>query len=321
MPVTFSNPVILSSTWTVFKSSAITGKSLLVQYQDDGSIYTIFAIDLSIAYTCIIWKGTVPDGVINSGYSQAQNDTDKADFENNYKAQANKTLTPKSQVNLGYTTSVGSALTAIRATAYVQQTTNAQRSLVSSSASDTAAGAGAQSIKITYYDQTLAGPFTETVSLNGITAVNTVGTNICFIEKMECTSVGNQLSNVGTITLTISTGGAGGTIGTIAAGDGITNWCHHYVATGKTMNLVSVIGTIQGQNSGAMEVHRTVPTDTTKTELTIAPKYRITTNSSGTLSFNSPIMVAGPALVLVYGRSDASTGNLNWSVGMGYYEA
>lgn len=87
------------------------------------------------------------------------------------------------------------------------------------------------------------------------------------------------------------------------------------------MQLISVIGTIKGTTSGALEVHRTIPTDVTRPELTIAPKIRIEANESDKLDFEVPIIVAGPALVLVYGRGDSATANTDWSVGMGYYEA
>lgn len=91
MPLNINADVIISSNWTAFKSNAITGnKSLPVQYNDDGTVYSIFAFDdSSIAYTCTIWKDAVPDSVIDAGYSQSQNDSDKSDFENNYKSTAN----------------------------------------------------------------------------------------------------------------------------------------------------------------------------------------------------------------------------------------
>lgn len=308
-----------SYTWTNWKAQ-FSNKGGLPQFDDDGTVYTIYVYDSSEVLLCTIWKGAVPNGVVGGGYTQAQNDTDKTDFETNFKPFFNKAITPKANVVLGYTTSSGSSLTAIRATAYTQQTTNAQRSLVSTSVSDAAAGIGARTVNITYYDQTMLGPFIETVTLNGTTAVNTVGVNICFIERIEVITVGSQLSNVGTITLAISTGGTGGTIGTIPAGDGVTNWCHHYVGTNKLMQLVSVIGSIHGSASAAMEVHRTIPTDITRPELVIAPKIRIDAGDSDKLDFEVPILISGPALVLVYGRSDAASGNIDWSVGMGYYE-
>lgn len=306
-------------TWTNFKSVAQT-KYLIIQYDSDGYQYTIYGYDGPEVHITNIWVGTVPDSVTAS-YSQAQNDSDKSDFETNYKPFANRPLVPKASSTLGYTTSSGSALTVIRATAYTEQTTNARRSLVSSSANDTSAGTGARTVTITYYDQNLLGPFTEVITMNGTTPVNTVGTNICFIERIESTTVGSQLSNVGTLTLKAATAGGGATIGTVPAGDGVTNWCHHYVGAGKVMSLVTVIASIHGSASGAIEVHRTVPTDATRPELTIAPKVRIDAGDSDKLDFEVPIIVQGPALVLVYGRSDASTGTLDWSVGMAYYEA
>jgi hypothetical protein len=305
--------------WTNWKIIELI-KSGIHQYDDDGTIYTIYFYDDKEVHICTIYKGTVPDS-LTASYSQAQNDADKADFETNYKPFSNKPLTPKASTTLGYTTSTGSALTVIRATAYTEQTTNAQRSLTSSSANDTSAGTGARTVTITYYDQNLLGPFTETVTMNGTANVNTVSTIICFIERIEVTTVGSQLSNVGTITLKAAAAGGGVTIGTIPAGDGVTNWCHHYVGTGKTMSLVSVIGSIKGTANGALEVHRTIPTDATRPELTIAPKMRIDSGDCDRLAFEVPILITGPALVLIYGRSDSSSGTLDWSVGMGYYEA
>jgi len=77
----------------VFKSSVITGnKSLPVQYDDDGTVYTIFAFDDNICYSCTIWEGTVPASVVDGGYSQSQNNSDKSDFETNYKSTSNGRL-------------------------------------------------------------------------------------------------------------------------------------------------------------------------------------------------------------------------------------
>lgn len=319
--ISFNNTISILLRWPDFKT-IIQSKHLSVQYVQDAVLYTIFSIDGPITYsTALVYNDSgFPFTSLWPDYSQAQNDIDVVDFQNNFLPYANKPFLPASSISLGYATSSGSALTVMRATAYNQQTVAAQRSMSSSSASDAAAGTGANSITVTYYDGYMNGPFTEIVTLNGTTPVNTVNTNICYIEKMCCNSVGNQLSNVGTITLFVSTGGGGGTIGTIPAGDGITNWCHHYVGLNKTMSIASLIGSIQGPANGSIEIHRTVPTDVTKTELTIAPKLRIMSNTSTTMNLVPPIVVQGPALVLMYGRSDSSSGTLNWSVSMGYFE-
>jgi len=42
--------------------------------------------------SCTIWTGAVPAGVIAGGYSQAQNDADKTDFETNFKPYANRSI-------------------------------------------------------------------------------------------------------------------------------------------------------------------------------------------------------------------------------------
>lgn len=320
MPITLAPQfTVRNYVWTNWKTAQLN-KNGNHQYDDDGLAYTIYFYDGPEVHSCTIWKGVVPDGIITGGYSQATNDSDKSDFETNFKPFSNKSLIITSNVTLGYATSVAGALTVMRATAYAEQTTNAQRSLLSSDTNDTSAGTGARTVKITYYDQTMLGPFTEIVSMNGTSSVNTVATNICFIEKIEVNTVGSQLGNVGTITLKAASGGGGVTIGTIAAGDGTTYWCHHYVGTNKVFQLVSLIGSIDGINSGVLEVHRTTPTIVNTPETTISPKLRITPNATGQITFGVPIRVAGPALIAVYGRSDAASGNLDWFSKIGFYE-
>jgi hypothetical protein len=145
----------------------------------------------------------------------------------------------------------------MRATAYTEPATAVQRSVGSSSASDAAAGVGARTIRITYFDNTGAGPFTEVVTLNGVTPVNTVATTIRFIESMEVVTVGSTLVNVGTITLFGATGGGGGTVGTIgigniiaATGDNTTLWAHHYCPILYTCKLSVLVVSAQSGGSG-----------------------------------------------------------------------
>jgi hypothetical protein len=86
-----SGQTVIPDRWTAFKIVAST-KRLLLQYDDDGETYTIYGFDGQLAHTCNIWLGAVPDGVVLSGYSQAQNDADKIDFETNFKPFANRSL-------------------------------------------------------------------------------------------------------------------------------------------------------------------------------------------------------------------------------------
>ena len=74
--------------WSNWKAQAIS-RGLLWQHDDDGGTYTIWGYDGPEVHLCTIYKGSVPDGVLNGGYSQEQNDLDKADWEANYKPASN----------------------------------------------------------------------------------------------------------------------------------------------------------------------------------------------------------------------------------------
>lgn len=75
-----------------------------------------------------------------------------------------------------------------------------QMQVVSTSASDTAAGTGAQIVDLHYIDAAGA-PKEETITMNGVTPVLTVATNIRFVQEMHVTAAGTNLLAVGTITI------------------------------------------------------------------------------------------------------------------------
>ncbi len=140
-------------------------------------------------------------------------------------------------------------------TSYSEPSTAAQRSIGSDNAADAGAGTGARTVKIIYYDNVLAGPFSETVTLNGVTPVNTVATNIRFIESLVVMTVGSDGANMGTISLFGSTAGAGGTITTISInsfgtgfGDNQTFACRHYVAAGRVCRITAIHVNTTGQS-------------------------------------------------------------------------
>ena len=152
----------------------------------------------------------------------------------------------------GYTATSAPSLKAIFATTYTPQGTNAQRSLVSASAADAAAGTGAQQVTITYLDAAFA-VHVEVVTLNGTAAVNTVGTNIAYIESMVVTQVGSGGSNAGIVSIMTGTAGGGTAWGSIASpagvGDNQTFWAHHYVPAGVTCYVLSM----EGASSAVMQ--------------------------------------------------------------------
>jgi hypothetical protein len=90
---------------------------------------------------------------------------------------------------------------------------NFQGSIVSTSAADTLGGVGLNTVEITYLDKTGAGPFTETVNLNGQTPVNLVNLNHCTITNMTATVIGTSGGNQGTVTVMSGLNAAGGPTG------------------------------------------------------------------------------------------------------------
>jgi hypothetical protein len=67
-------------------------KHFIHQFEDDGTVYTIWGYDGPEVYLCNIWKETLPYSIADSGYTQEQNDLDKVDFETNFKAVSNKII-------------------------------------------------------------------------------------------------------------------------------------------------------------------------------------------------------------------------------------
>lgn len=194
----------------------------------------------------------------------------------------------------------------LRATAYTEQASAAQRSVKSTSVNDAAAGTGARQVTITYYDNVMGGPNTEVVTLNGTTAVNTVATNIRFIEKMEVTSAGSGFANAGTVTLFVSTAGAGGTIGTIGFGNRVTGvgdnqtfWAHHYVRSGKTMYLAGMSTSFTGVSSGQTYGKYTNPLSANATEIVRTP-FMGARQAFGQYAFKTSIPLVGPGRFTLY---------------------
>jgi len=198
----------------------------------------------------------------------------------------------------------------VERTTYTEPTAQAQRSISSSSASDTLAGTGAQKVEIIYYDNTGAGPFTEMVNLNGTTAVPTTNTNIRFIESIEVTQVGSGGVNAGTITLFVNNAGGGGTIGTIGVGDRQTFWAHHYTPTGKTTNITSLSANNNSTaigNGGVFVIRALAIGVTGAPEEQVSDFIRLFGQSSNiTRSYGTPIQITGPARITIFVTPDSN---------------
>lgn len=201
---------------------------------------------------------------------------------------------------------------AIRQTTYTEQTGSVQRSLNSLNASDSSAGTGARTVKVTYYvsgsgASSITGPFTEDVTLNGTTAQNMTATNVCYVESLEVITAGSNGSNVGAIQIFTTTAGGGSVFGSIAAGARRTNWCHHYVASGRTMYMQSLYASSTAASSN--QEHFAV-----RSQSTLLPNAAerfviddITTEGSSPallITFSTPHAVVGPAKVIGYVTPD-----------------
>jgi hypothetical protein len=77
--------------WTEWKAIQAV-KGFNHQFEQLPDKYTIWGYDGPEAHVCIIYRGDVPYTVIDAGYSQAQNDADKLDFETNFKSIGNKAI-------------------------------------------------------------------------------------------------------------------------------------------------------------------------------------------------------------------------------------
>lgn len=325
--------------WTAWKA-LYASKGGVHQYDDDGTVYTIWFYDGPEAHLCTIWKGTVPDAVVQAGYTQVQNDADKADFVTNYQATANKRIertdtfgnpvaTPfewAAALGLlpGVTASraagyVGtSAVTAvpIRATAYAPQGTNAQRSLRSSNANDTAAGTGARTVRVTYLNTSFELK-TEDVTLNGTTAVNTVATDIAFLERMEVLTVGTQGGgNAGTISIYTQVAAGGSVWGSIAIGDNMTYWAHHYVPTGKTCRVVCMTGSGSVVGGSTTFNRSGNPLGTTEPQKGLGSTLVHAAANYNDHEFRVPVPISGPDFLWMVERPLAATA----STAYGFFE-
>jgi hypothetical protein len=190
---------------------------------------------------------------------------------------------------------------AVRRTTFVEQAANAQRSFSSASANDIAAGTGARTIQLTYYTATFTGPFTETITLNGTTAVNTVSTTICYVESIITQTVGSGLVNAGIITMFAAAAAGGGAIGTIGAGDNRTFWAHHYIATGKTCFVTGLTGSENNaSNAGQFFLRAKTLGVANAAEIQISDYVRALNSATITRNYGTPLQVVGPARITAY---------------------
>lgn len=136
---------------------------------------------------------------------------------------------------------------------YPNQTTGEQMTLISTSANDTSAGSGVQQVEIHYLDAAGA-QLQEVVTLNGTLPVNTVATNIRFVQfinahRVTAGSIGT--SAAGDITI-YSTATPAKIYNIIRAGGGVSLSSQRMVPAGVTFYLSYML--VTGASSKPLSV-------------------------------------------------------------------
>lgn len=125
-------------------------------------------------------------------------------------------------------------------------------SIKSDNAADTlTTGVGAWKVMIHYVDED-GGLATETLSLNGTTAVNSVATNIKYVNRthvVECHSDNDICVTTGKITIHEGTGGSGTELAEIAAGDSEEQALHYHLGTNEIMRIRGIAVFTEGEGS------------------------------------------------------------------------
>lgn len=221
----------------------------------------------------------------------------------------------------GYVGTTSTNFVTVRATAYIPQGTNSQRSINSTSTNDDVTGTGARTVRITYYNAACQGPFTEDISLDGTTAVNTVATNIALIERLEVITVGSSGGNEGTIRLWTATGGGGSVWASIAVGDNQTYWAHHYVASNKTC-FITAMDACGKPTAGIVTLNKLDPTDVNIAQhnLDISYSYGNGNSPSFLKQFDTPLSVRGPAIIFINSRLDSGLLTSTTHAALGFFE-
>lgn len=134
--------------------------------------------------------------------------------------------------------------TTVAPAAYTLLTVAAVHALVSSSAADTAAGTGARTVLVTGLNSSY-NEITETVTLNGVTPVNTVNSYI-FVSSLRVVTVGSGGANAGIITATSGTIKAA-----IRVGENKSSLGAYLIPAGYSAFLFQWNGSIKNLNGSA----------------------------------------------------------------------
>lgn len=220
----------------------------------------------------------------------------------------------------------GEVATAATTTTFIRKstlnntiTTDTALTISSSSVNDTLAGTGAQKVKVTYYLQTGAGPFTTTASMNGTTIVFLPA--MSFVERMEVVQVGSGGVCAGTVFITLLAPLT--QIAAITAGDNESYWCHHFVPLGKTCYITGFsychTGTAAANGGLFLLTKQNIPLAGSPITHTFGSFHLQGTDGTQEMDFRTPVIVTGPAYLVATITPDASTAN-SYFAAMNFYD-
>lgn len=224
---------------------------------------------------------------------------------------------------LGYSASVNgtSSEIATQAGAYAFMATKAGLAVVSDSANDTSAGTGAKKVTIEYLDENYVEK-SITVTMNGITNVNTTPTDILRINKFYVDTVGTGGVAAGNITIK----DLGGTVtyAKIAAGETVCRNAIYTVPAGKTLYVASALFGVGITNAAAVTEYGKVIVQATQLSGALKagvfyPAFElIASNGSQYIHFDEPLKFVEKVDIKVSAIGSATTGTVANAVLRGF---
>lgn len=195
-----------------------------------------------------------------------------------------------------------------------------QMSVVSTNANDTLAGTGAQKVHIHYLDN-LYVEHEEILSMNGVTPVNTVATNIFRINGFHSIQVGTGGTTAGNISLT-SIGGAT-TYGILIAGFNTSKLGIYTVPAGKTgyiSHWQAAAGSATGSHFTQIHMQATTHLGALWSGVFIIQDMMSCLNGGNVASFDIPIPIPATADIKLKATGDAASSGTATGTILGWIE-
>lgn len=213
---------------------------------------------------------------------------------------------------IGYNPSVSTTASTIwsgGATSYVQLTTGTALEVVSASANDAAAGTGARTVRVSGVDSSYL-PFTEVITLNGVTPVPLVNTSVIAVNRTEVLTAGSGLVNAGKIDVRAVSGAAvKSSIQAVAESQGISA-DFVYTVPASQYGLLKSVRTYARTNTGSIWVALKTQSSTgiVKIEAVGQQSLQVTGFSDGYIKMDFGVGLRIPEKTLLTAIVDVTAG-------------